>query len=103
MSNPTSNDVPTKSALRDLIQTALAANDGTVRKAIWARLAAAPSRMPPIVDELDRLLQTRPWPPLPLVGPVATIASTLSTLTVLGCKTPNPSRSPSPSNGYIIG
>jgi hypothetical protein len=96
MSEPTSPQVMNKLALRDLIHNSLAPNESSERVVIWARLAAAASRMPLLVDELDRLLEpyesvpwesALPWPKQ-LVEPVVTIASTINTLAVLGCKMP---------------
>lgn len=91
--DPTSNHVPTKAALRNLLVHRLSPEDPTQAKAIWARLAAAASHLPLLIDELEtRLLpyESIPWDnSFPRPGPVApsvkNIIGTLSTLTVLGC------------------
>ncbi|PKS08596.1 hypothetical protein jhhlp_004982 [Lomentospora prolificans] len=109
MDTPISNNVPTQNTVRDLIQAALAEKNEREKKAIWARLTAAASRIGPLTDELNLLLRpynmlphasALPWP-LPLIRPVTTIASTLSSLAVLGYPTTDKAPVPLALSGFL--
>ncbi|KAK5661797.1 hypothetical protein OQA88_9899 [Cercophora sp. LCS_1] len=89
---PASSEVPSKTALRDVLHRHLATKDPSQAGLIWRRLSFAASQLPEIIDEIETLLV--PYESVPVDGssprpaPVDPalkgIVGALGTLTILG-------------------